>query len=125
MDGLQMIAIGGAYSVDKHYRLSCGLRWFPDEQPSDEIKNRVETKLASLDWKVDAVLSHTCPYRYVPREAFLPGVDQSTVDNSTELWLDSIAESLDYKAWFCGHWHINKRVDNMHFLFDGVDTISF
>lgn len=124
LDGLQMIAIGGAYSVDKHYRLSCGLHWFPDEQPSDEIKNRVETKLASLDWKVDAVLSHTCPYRYIPREAFIPGVDQSSVDNSTELWLDSIAQKLDYKAWLCGHWHINKRIDKMHFLFEELESIE-
>ena len=122
LEGTKAIAIGGAYSVDKWYRLQCDLNWFPDEQPSDEIKARVEQKLTDLDWKIDAVLTHTCPFRYIPREAFLSGVDQSTVDSGTELWLDTIAERLDYKAWFCGHWHIDKRIDRMHFLFHGIEA---
>ena len=124
MDGQKVIVIGGAYSVDKWYRLQCGLSWFPDEQPSEAIKASVEQKLEELNWKVDAVLTHTCPERYIPREAFLSSVNQATVDNSTEQWLDTIAERLDYRAWFCGHWHINKRIDKMHFLFDGFEILE-
>ena len=124
MDGQKVIVIGGAYSVDKWYRLQCGLSWFPDEQPSEAIKASVEQKLEELNWKVDAVLTHTCPERYTPREAFLSSVNQATVDNSTEQWLDTIAERLDYRAWFCGHWHINKRIDKMHFLFDGFELLE-
>ena len=123
LDGQKTIVIGGAYSVDKWYRLQCDLNWFPDEQPSEEIKAKVEQKLHELGWKVDAVLTHTCPERYIPREAFLSSVDQLTVDNSTEVWLDTIAERLSYKAWYCGHWHINKRIDKMHFLFDSFETV--
>lgn len=122
--GCKAMAIGGAYSVDKWYRLRHNLHWFPDEQPSEEIKARVRKKLDELGWKIDAVLTHTCPYRYTPREAFLRGVDQSTVDSSTERWLDSIAERLDYQAWYCGHWHINKRIDRLHFLFDSVELLE-
>ena len=124
LEGTKAIAIGGAYSVDKWYRLQCDLNWFPDEQPSEEIKSRVEQKLNELGWKLDVVLSHTCPYRYIPREAFLSGVDQSTVDNSTEIWLDTLVERLQHQAWFCGHWHIDKRIDNMHFLFHGTETFE-
>lgn len=72
--------------------------------------------------EIDIVLSHTCPYKYEPTEMFLPGVDQSTVDTSTEEWLGKIEEAIDYKAWFCGHWHINKRIDKMHFLFHGFES---
>jgi 3-oxoacid CoA-transferase subunit A len=124
LNGQKTIVIGGAYSVDKWYRLQCDLNWFPDEQPSEEIKAKVEQKLHELGWRVDAVLTHTCPERYIPREAFLSGVDQATVDSSTEQWLDTIAERLDYRAWFCGHWHINKRIDKMHFLFDGFELLE-
>ena len=123
LDGQKTIVIGGAYSVDKWYRLQRDLNWFPDEQPSEEIKARVEQKLDMLNWQLDVVLTHTCPQRYIPREAFLSCVDQSTVDNSTEVWLDTIAERLSYKAWYCGHWHINKRIDKMHFLFDSFETV--
>ena len=37
-NGNSCIVIGGAYSVDKYYRLARGWSWFPDEQPSEEIK---------------------------------------------------------------------------------------
>lgn len=124
LEGCKAIAIGGAYSVDKWYRLQRDLHWFPDEQPSDIIKARVEKKLEELGWQIDAVLTHTCPYRHIPREAFLGSIDQSTVDNSTELWLDTIAESLDYHAWYCGHWHIEKRIDQIHFLFESVECVQ-
>lgn len=113
----QAIVIGGAYSVDKFYRLERGVPWLSDEQPSAEIKAAVENRLDFLGWKVDLVLSHTCPTKYIPVECFLPFVDQSTVDRSTEDWLDGIEDRLDYKQWFCGHWHIDKRIDRLHFLF--------
>lgn len=116
-DGTQAIAIGGAYSVDKEYRLRHGLNWFADEQPSDEIKRRVEQRLEQMDHRVNIVLSHTCPFRYEPREVFLAMIDQSTVDASTEQWLDGIESKLDYDAWFCGHWHTDKNIDKIHFLF--------
>ena len=62
--GHSCIVIGGAYSVDKYYRLARGYNWFEDEQPSDEIKEKVERVLSERDWKIDVVLSHTCPLRY-------------------------------------------------------------
>lgn len=57
--GHSCIVIGGAYSVDKYYRLARGYNWFEDEQPSDEIKEKVERVLSERDWKIDVVLSHT------------------------------------------------------------------
>ena len=38
IEGLRHIAIGGAYSVDKFYRIARGYGWWADEQPSEEIK---------------------------------------------------------------------------------------
>lgn len=117
LDGYKSIVIGGAYSVDKFYRLMRGAAWFPDEQPSPETKNQVETVLDKINWQVDQVLSHTCPTKYTPTEMFLPQIDQSTVDHSTEEWLDTIEDRLTYQRWYCGHWHVNKHIDKMHFLF--------
>lgn len=122
IEGLSHLVIGGAYSVDKFYRLYRGLHWWDDEQPSSMIKAHVEHQIMKHDYKVDIVLSHTCPFRYEPTEAFLPMVDQGTVDASTEEWLNTIEQQLDYKAWFCGHWHINKRIDKMHFLFHDFES---
>lgn len=124
LDGQKSLIIGGAYSVDKWYRLQCDLEWFPDEQPSMEIKARVEKKLDELGWKIDSVLSHTCPARYIPTEAFLSGINQATVDHSTEDWLDTIAERLDYSRWYCGHWHIDKHLEDFSFLFNSCETFQ-
>jgi len=70
----------------------------------------------------DVILSNTCPFKYEPTEVFLPVIDQSTVDTSTEHWLDKIEEAVNYKAWFCGHWHIDKRIDKIHFLYRGFES---
>ena len=120
IDGLKYLVIGGAYSVDKFYRLARGYSWWADEQPSAEIKAYVEQQCRSKEF--DIILSHTCPFKYEPTEMFIPGLDQSTVDDSTEHWLDTIEESVDYLAWFCGHWHTNKRIDKIHFLFDDFES---
>ncbi len=120
IDGLKHLVIGGAYSVDKFYRLKNNYGWWADEQPSDEIKQYVEEQIKTKTF--DIVLSHTCPRKYEPTEVFLTFIDQSTVDKSTEIWLDEIEEKIDYKAWFCGHWHIEKRIDKMHFLFNTFES---
>lgn len=122
------IAIGGAYSVDKYYRLEMAVttgntsayRWFSDEQPDAETKARVAAKLATVGNKIDVVLSHTCPYKYLPRECFLAGLDQSTVDDSTEKWLDGIEGTVDYEHWYCGHYHTDKVIDKLTFMYEQV-----
>lgn len=119
-DGKKTIVIGGAYSVDKWYRIKKGYKWFADEQPSAHIKKTVEKKLAVCNWHIDQVLTHTCPAKYTPVEAFLSGVDQSKVDKSTEEWLDEIENYLHYDRWLCGHWHIDKTVDKLRFVMDDL-----
>ena len=114
--GHSCIVIGGAYSVDKYYRLARGYNWFEDEQPSDEIKEKVERVLSERDWKIDVVLSHTCPLRYEPAEVFLSMIDQSSVDKSTEQWLGTIESRLHYERWFCGHYHTDKEIDKIRFM---------
>lgn len=120
LDGIRTLVIGGAYSVDKRIRLLYGYGWWPDEQPSDEIKHDVESRLDQDDWKVDAVLSHTTPLKYMPVEVFMPGIDQASVDQSTETWLDGIEDKLSYKRWYCGHYHTEKAIDRMSLLFESI-----
>ncbi|MBQ8161567.1 MAG: metallophosphoesterase [Clostridia bacterium] len=120
MDGLRTIAIGGAYSVDKVIRLLRGYPWWPDEQPSEAVRRRVEEKLDQMRWEVDVVLSHTVPLKYEPVEVFLPGIDQRTIDKSTETWLGTIEDRLSYRRWYCGHYHTEKEMNRITMLFESV-----
>ena len=123
-EGKKAIAIGGAYSVDKYYRIVTGQKWFPEEQPDENIKRYVELQLEKTGWKVDYVLSHTVPYSYMPFDAFLPTVDQKSVDNSTEEWLDEIEQKLDYEMWYAGHYHIDRLTDRIYILFEGYEEMD-
>lgn len=107
LGGCKTLVIGGAYSVDKFSRLRSGSLWFPTEQPDEEIKRRVESRLDRTGWRVDCVLSHTVPERYMPLHALMPGLDQRLVDRSTEKWLDGIERRLKYRRWYAGHFHVD------------------
>jgi len=118
LEGRSAIAIGGAYSVDKYDRLQSGEPWFPTEQPDEDIKAYVERQLEKAGWQVDYVFSHTSPFRYEPRHAFLPEIDQDRVDKSTEKWLDTIESRLSYEGWYCGHFHIDEQIFSLRIVQD-------
>lgn len=106
------------FAVDGEvYRLAKGMGWWPDEQPSEETKRRVERLLDARGWQMDIVLTHTCPLRYKPLEALKPDLDQSTVDSTTEEWMDGIESRLRYAHWYCGHFHTDKTVGKLRILF--------
>ena len=51
----------------------------------------------------------------------MSGVDQSQVDKSTEIWLDEIEGRLEYKKWYCGHYHTEKKIDKLEIMFQNFD----
>lgn len=122
-NGNDTLVVGGAYSVDKDYRLIMGYNWYSSEQPNDEIKNRVINTLKECNNKVDIILSHTCPYKYMPVEVFISDIDQSKVDKSTEEFLDKIESTTSYKKWYCGHYHIDKVIDKLRFMMNDINEL--
>lgn len=127
-----VLVIGGAYSVDKWYRLrgrpedtDSWTGWFKDEQLTkkemDEIGAWIEGK------RYDFVLTHTCPISWEPRDLFLSGLDQSKVDKSMELWLEDIKSKVDWEVWLCGHYHDDRLIRpgaEMYFHdIESLDTI--
>ena len=99
IDGKKVLVIGGAYSVDKEIRLLYGNKWFKDEQLSPKEMNAILAKVKNQHF--DIVLTHTCPYKYEPKEVFIQGLDQSKIDKSMEYFLDKIEENISYDKWYC------------------------
>ncbi len=122
IDGNKVLVIGGAYSVDKYYRIRNGKTWFNDEQLSLEERNSILEKVSGDHF--DIVLSHTCPHKYEPTEVFLQSINQDRVDKRMEKFLDSVEESIDYDKWYCGHYHTEKSIDKMQFMFRDIEIFS-
>ena len=115
------LVCGGAYSVDKYYRLRRGWHWWPDEQPNELTKGLV--RLMATEKQIDIMLTHTCPLRFEPTELFISGIDQSTVDKSTEQFFDeiySLFPAYQEPMWYFGHFHGNKYTDEYVMLFDDI-----
>ena len=115
---LNALVCGGAYSVDKFYRLQFRANWWPDEQPNELTKGLV--RLMATRYPIDIMLTHTCPLRFEPKELFLDCIDQSTVDTSTEEFFDDLYEQFpaDRKPmWYFGHFHGDKYTDDYVMLF--------
>lgn len=106
IDGLYTLVIGGAYSVDKYYRLANGWKWHANEQLTRS--ERAQCAAMAKGEHLDLILTHTCPLSLQPTDLFLRGLDQSTVDNTMEVWLEEIAKTSEWKIWLFGHYHADR-----------------
>ena len=83
------------------------------------------------------MMTHTCPIGYLPTEMFMSTRQNAKIkrkprkrkpaklfkpdiDRSTEIWLGKLEEKLDYKVWFCGHYHIDKQIDKIQMLYHDI-----
>lgn len=112
INGHRVLTIGGAYSVDKYFRIgkfpkeSTWTGWFKDEQLTEEERNIISAY--TKDQSYDIVLTHTCPYSWQPTDLFLSSIDQSSVDNTMELWLEDLKNNMNWGIWLFGHYHCDR-----------------
>ena len=137
--GYKCLVVGGAYSIDKWYRLAqagyskdeaetadpkkCG--WFKDECLTAAEMTAIMEKVKGES--VDFILSHTCPLSWEPTDLFLNGIDQSTVDKSMEVWFDELKDNVKWKYWLFGHYHADRierpHVEQFYQEYEDVESI--
>lgn len=124
INGYSMLTIGGAYSVDKYYRLEHGWGWFDNEQLSQGEMDYITHKVTGNNF--DFVLSHTCPLSWQPIDLFLSVIDQSKVDNTMEVWMDELKNKINYKTWLFGHYHDDRLVrPKVEMLYSDVIPLEY
>lgn len=111
-----VLVIGGAYSVDKWYRIggksqATWTGWFKDEQLTEDEMDQITEGVAGRTY--DFVFTHTCPLDWQPVDLFLRGLDQSTVDNTMECWLNELKNKFTWGVWLFGHFHAD-RLERPH-----------
>lgn len=115
IDGLSFFTFGGANSIDKSIRRT-GLSWWPEEMPSDYEYEEGLRNLEKVNWKVDYILTHTCP-EFVANQLvtyIYPG------EETLQRYFNRIVEEVEFKKWFFGHWHMDETVDNFRCLYSDI-----
>lgn len=98
--------IGGAYSVDKWYRLERGAIWFDNEQLDED--ERANCKALFRYELLDFMFTHTAPLSVEPTDLFLGFINQDKVDKTMEIFLQNIREETHVATWCFGHYHADR-----------------
>lgn len=139
ISGYNCYVIGGAYSIDKYYRLERAMMteetndpkksgWFNNEQLTKDEMIRATEQLYNfkdMGKHIHFIFSHTCPYSWEPKDLFLSFINQSTVDNTMEKWMDYLKEDIPFDAWCFGHFHAD-RIERPHVeqYFNKIDDLN-
>lgn len=104
IEGKTFFVLGGADSHDKQYRI-LGSSWWPEEIPSKEELMHARQTLDRINWKVDYILTHTCPSKQVMTLGFQPP------QHTFQRFLDEMACRMEFKHWYFGHFHRDVVLD--------------
>lgn len=144
-NGKKYCVLGGAHSVDKLRCIESGTPYWDDEMPDQTTLEAFETALKGAGEELYGIMTHTCPMQYIPAEMFLSNrrierdkklfsltrllqrrqKEQTEeapldIDRSLEEWLGKIERNTNYSVWYCGHYHVNKRIDKLVMLYDDI-----
>lgn len=118
IEGKKFFTMGGAESIDKLNRTE-GISWWKRELPSYAEYEEGMRNLDKHDWKVDYVLTHTCP-----KKIFHRVVENGKTETDLEKYLDEIDDNLYYKTWIFAHFHQDKRIEDGKYICCYNDIIT-
>lgn len=104
--GREFFVFGGAESPDKVNRTPYK-SWWPEEEPSPREEMEAVRNLDQHGWKVDTVITHTLPGKYINQVFRRSGF---SVQDEAARFLDQVEAELTYERWYCGHLHVDREV---------------
>ena len=102
------------------------MSWWKEELPSNEEYVTAKMNLDAHGWKVDYIITHCCP------TMISYAIDEGSrkTDHLTD-FLQEVDERCEFRYWFFGHYHENKRVTDKHILLykdilylDSIETVK-
>ena len=103
--------MGGATSIDKVYRKE-GRSWWPEEIPSCAEMATGVANLEKYNHQIDYIITHCLPNSILERiDQFYPRHDSLT--NYLE---NMVVQEVNFKKWFCGHYHIDRTIDDKYYI---------
>lgn len=115
IEGSTVFTMGGATSADKMWRHP-GEDWWPCELPGERNFEDARTKLDSVNWDVDYVISHTCATSFLE-----PTMGRSGESDRLTDFFEELEKHLQFRHWYYGHFHQDRDVDERHtVLYDEI-----
>lgn len=107
IDNKKFFKFGGAGSPDKERRTE-GKNWWKEELPTeDECENAISS-LSLHNWTVDYVITHCAP------KSVQDMIALSYQQNELIDFFDVINQKLNFKQWFFGHYHLDRKITDKH-----------
>ena len=124
IDGKDILALGGADSIDK-FRRTPGLSWWEEEAITDDDVDRVDPG------EYTYVLTHCCPISifktYKPYLCTLGNiVDDTNPDfHISDNKLEQVYNFIDFKHWYFGHYHVDLHLgDKFTCMFNNFEELE-
>lgn len=131
IEGKSILAMGGAASHDisqgiidldeyemnpdfwdSQYVRVNNYSWWAKEKPTyDELQNCLKN-LSEKDFKVDYVITHEAPYSFTNLVFEL----RHCIPDDYSKWLEQLKWKLDYKKFFCGHYHLDVQINEKDYI---------
>ena len=122
IEGKTIFTMGGAPSPDKNYRITKEdgyFKYHPGEKPyhflwwsqelfTDEDIAEAEKNIEKHGRKVDYVITHCAPFLVEEGNFHFQENGYGAYSNRCQRYLDLVNGVLDYKKWYCGHYHVDK-----------------
>jgi 3-oxoacid CoA-transferase subunit A len=106
IDGIKFLVLGGAFSIDVANRIP-EISWWKEEYWSEKEKLDLFDLLKNEN-TFDFVISHTGPHQINEKlfESLL--IHSLKINDEVALLNDEIQKLIQFKEWWCGHWHQDK-----------------
>lgn len=112
--------MGGAYSVDRYMRIE-GRSYWKQELPDNGEYREASQNLKECGGRVDYILTHTAPREIIRRIGYYPDPHDMELTG----FLEWIMYDVEFKEWFFGHWHTDRRIgDKFRAVFRDVVSIT-
>ena len=120
INGKTILAIGGAKSIDKIYRIPYK-SWWPQETLTKAEEDNTLDNLESVNNIVDYVLTHTCPTHLVldmfenDTENAFYGMQK--IHDPVSEFLEYLDNIIAFKEWHFGHMHKDQRIEKYNCVY--------
>ncbi len=91
--------------------------WWAQELPTDAELQEGMNNLSRAGFSVDYVITHCLSGSMQEKLGSLYGNDARSYEGDILTdYFDRLEQNLQYRIWFCGHYHINLRLDKKHVI---------